>query len=40
VQRDGYTIVDWVENGMALWAVSDVESRQLDDFVKLWRSGL
>jgi anti-sigma factor RsiW len=37
-ERDGYTVVDWVEGGMALWAVSDVEAGQLADFVRLWRS--
>ncbi|HXP31867.1 MAG TPA: anti-sigma factor [Stellaceae bacterium] len=38
-QRDGYNVVDWIEGGMALWAVSDVESGQLGEFVRLWRNG-
>jgi hypothetical protein len=30
--------VHWSENGMVLWAVSDLEAAQLEEFVRLWRS--
>ena len=36
--RNGFTIVHWVQNGMTLWAVSDVERAQLEEFAKLWRA--
>jgi anti-sigma factor RsiW len=36
-ERNGYNVVHWTENGMAFWAVSDVERSQLLDFAKLWR---
>jgi anti-sigma factor RsiW len=35
---DGYNTVHWTENGMSLWAVSDVEASQLSDFVRQWRA--
>jgi len=38
MERDGYNIVRWRQNGMALWAVSDVERDQLVDFVRRWRA--
>ena len=38
VERDGYTLIRWRQNGMALWAVSDVESDQLFDFCRRWRA--
>ncbi|MGH7000498.1 MAG: anti-sigma factor family protein [Stellaceae bacterium] len=38
MERDGYTIVRWRQNGMALWAVSDVERDQLVDFARRWRA--
>ncbi len=37
-QRNGYTIVHWRQNGMALWAISDVESEQLAEFARRWRA--
>ncbi|HEV2160775.1 MAG TPA: hypothetical protein VGR52_00870 [Stellaceae bacterium] len=37
-ERDGYNIVRWRQNGMALWAVSDVERDQLVDFARRWRT--
>jgi anti-sigma factor RsiW len=36
-QRQGYNSVHWTENGMVLWAVSDVEAGQLREFVEDWR---
>lgn len=36
--RNGFTIVHWVQNGMTLWAVSDVERGQLEEFARLWRT--
>jgi len=38
LERDGYTLVRWRQNGMALWAVSDVERDQLVDFARRWRA--
>ncbi|MBU6508389.1 MAG: anti-sigma factor [Alphaproteobacteria bacterium] len=38
VERDGYTLIRWRQNGMALWAVSDVEKAQLEDFCQRWRT--
>ncbi len=35
-ERHGYNVVHWTRNGMALWAVSDVEPAQLLDFAKAW----
>jgi anti-sigma factor RsiW len=37
-QRDGYNVVHWTANGMTLWAVSDVERGQLQDFARAWQS--
>jgi anti-sigma factor RsiW len=37
VTRQGYNIVHWVENGMTLWAVSDLEAGQLREFAEDWR---
>ena len=36
-QRQGYNIVHWSEDGMALWAVSDLEAGQLREFAEDWR---
>jgi anti-sigma factor RsiW len=36
--RNGFTTVHWVRNGMTLWAVSDVERAQLEEFARLWQS--
>jgi anti-sigma factor RsiW len=35
---NGYNAIRWTENGMSLWAVSDLEASQLQDFVRLWRT--
>jgi anti-sigma factor RsiW len=36
-ERDGYNVVHWTWDGMAFWAVSDVEPGQLLDFKKAWQ---
>jgi anti-sigma factor RsiW len=38
LERNGYTVIRWREGGMALWAVSDVERSELEDFVRRWRT--
>jgi anti-sigma factor RsiW len=37
LERDGYNIVHWREKGMALWAVSDLNPAELQNFVARWR---
>ncbi len=37
-EKSGFTTVHWVQNGMVLWAVSDVERAQLEEFAHLWKS--
>ena len=34
---DGYNIVRWSSDGVAYWAVSDVDARELGDFVRLFK---
>ena len=36
-QARGYNVVHWQQNGMAFWAVSDVEAGQLRDFAEQFR---
>jgi anti-sigma factor RsiW len=36
-ERQGYNVVHWAEDGMNLWAVSDVEASQLREFAEDWR---
>jgi len=36
--RNGFTTIHWTRNGMVLWAVSDVERAQLEEFVRLWQA--
>jgi anti-sigma factor RsiW len=36
-ERQGYNIVHWRADGMALWAVSDLEMEQLRQFAADWR---
>jgi anti-sigma factor RsiW len=35
--KNGYNVVHWVQDGMAFWAVSDVERNQLRDFAATWQ---
>lgn len=36
-ERQGYNIVHWTADGMTLWAVSDLEAKQLREFAEDWR---
>ena len=36
-QRNGYNVVSFAQNGMAVWVVSDLEKQELLEFVHLWR---
>ena len=36
--RKGYNLVHWRADGMTLWAVSDLERDQLEDFARLWQT--
>ncbi|HEY1719947.1 MAG TPA: anti-sigma factor [Magnetospirillaceae bacterium] len=36
--HNGFTTIHWTQGGMTLWAVSDVERAQLQDFVQIWRT--
>jgi anti-sigma factor RsiW len=35
---DGYNIVRWVDGGVSYWAVSDLNQKELQEFVTLFRS--
>ena len=35
----GYDFVRWRRNGMAFWAVSDLNAQELADFARLWHEG-
>ncbi len=36
-ERQGYNVVHWAQDGMVLWAVSDLEASQLREFAEDWR---
>jgi anti-sigma factor RsiW len=36
-EKNGYNVVHWAQDGMAFWAVSDVERNQLRDFAAIWQ---
>ncbi len=36
-ERQGYNAVHWAQDGMMLWAVSDLEAGQLREFAEDWR---
>jgi anti-sigma factor RsiW len=38
--RQGYHLVHWVQGGMTWWAVSDLNERELQEFVDLVRHGV
>jgi anti-sigma factor RsiW len=35
---DGYNVVQWTENGVTYWAISDVETKELETFAQLFRT--
>ncbi|HEX3954031.1 MAG TPA: hypothetical protein VHW90_10695 [Stellaceae bacterium] len=37
-EHQGYNVVHWFADGMALWAVSDLEAKQLREFAEDWRN--
>jgi anti-sigma factor RsiW len=37
--RDGYNVLHWSADGMALWAVSDLERDELQEFERDWQKG-
>ena len=37
-ERSGYNLVHWVQDGMTIWVVSDLENAELEDFVRRWRA--
>jgi anti-sigma factor RsiW len=36
--RQGYHLIHWVDGGLSFWAVSDLNEKELEDFVQLIRS--
>ncbi len=36
--RNGYNFVRWHQDGMVFWAVSDLNAKELADFVRRWRA--
>jgi anti-sigma factor RsiW len=37
-ERQGYSLIHFVQDGMAVWVVSDLAPAELADFVRLWRA--
>ena len=37
-QRNGYNYVTWSDGEMSFWAISDLNSGELGEFARLWRS--
>jgi anti-sigma factor RsiW len=37
-ERSGYNLVHWVQDGMTIWVISDLEKAELGEFVRLWRA--
>ncbi|MDY0883171.1 anti-sigma factor [Dongia soli] len=38
LERAGYNIIHWQEKDMTLWAISDLNTAELQNFVALWRT--
>ena len=36
-ERNGYNVATWRQDGMTLWAISDLDRTELQKFVGLWR---
>ena len=36
--REGYHYVCWLQGGMVIWAVSDMDQGELEKFVEAWKS--
>jgi anti-sigma factor RsiW len=34
----GYNMLRWTEHGVAYWAISDLNAKELDDFARLFRT--
>jgi anti-sigma factor RsiW len=37
-EKDGYHLVRWISGGMNLWAVSDLNAQELEEFAQRWSS--
>ncbi len=37
--RSGYNFLRWNRDGMAFWAVSDLNAQEVADFVRFWQAG-
>ena len=37
--RSGYNVLHWNQDGLVFWATSDLNSKELAAFVKLWQAG-
>ncbi len=35
---NGYNVVHWMENGVGYWAISDLETKELEEFTRLFRT--
>jgi anti-sigma factor RsiW len=38
VTRQGYNLIHWTKSGMTYWAVSDLNNRELQEFVQAVQS--
>jgi hypothetical protein len=38
VTRQGYHLFQWTQSGMTFWAVSDLNERELKDFINIIKS--
>jgi anti-sigma factor RsiW len=37
MKRSGYNLVSWTEDGMTCWAVSDLQTSELEQFAQLYK---